>query len=350
LFPSERRTRISRLGPGDRVSLSFVPAVTRSGSGTISRQGERNDRMRFGFVLPNVGPMAGPEALVTVAQRAESLGFDSLWVTERLLYPVAPRAPYPASADGSLPEAFQTLLDPLATLAFVAAVTTRVRLGTSVLDMPYYNPVMLARELTTIDVISGGRLDVGLGIGWSPDEFEAAGAEWAGRGRRADEFVQVLKAIWTTDPVEFDGEYFHLARSIIGPKPLQQPHPPLYFAAYSPGAMLRIARFGNGWNPAGVPLEGMRGMLAGIRTMAEEAGRSGDDIALVVRANCYFTDAPMPDDRPIFVGDVAQLAEDAKGVEELGAREVFFDVQFSHGVTTADDVVERMELLWNATH
>ena len=174
--------------------------------------------MRYGFVLPQVGPMAGPEALITVARRAEEPGYDSLWVTERLLFPLSPRSDCPPSADGSLPAPYQTVLDPLTTLAFVAAHTERVRLGTSVLDMPYYNPVLLARQLTAIDVLSQGRLDVGLGQGWSADEFEAAGAALPGRGRRADEFIQVLKAIWTSDQVEFEGEYFRIARSIIRPQ------------------------------------------------------------------------------------------------------------------------------------
>ena len=304
--------------------------------------------MRLGFVLPQVGPMAGPDALIEVAQRAEVLGFDSLWVTERLLFPVAPRAPYPPAADGSLPAPYKTVLDPLGTLAFVAAHTQQVRLGTSVLDVPYYNPVLLARQLTTIDVVSGGRLNVGLGLGWSPDEFEAAGATWKDRGRRADEFVRVLKAIWTTDPVEFAGEYFQIASSIIGPKPVQKPHPPIYLAAYTPAGMRRVARLGDGWNPAGVPLERMGQMFAAIQAMAREAGRATEDIALVIRANCHITEDAEAAGRALFVGTVDQIAEDVKAVEALGASETFFDVQYSPCVETVSDIVESMERLWAA--
>ncbi|KKM03644.1 hypothetical protein LCGC14_1772320, partial [marine sediment metagenome] len=129
--------------------------------------------MRLGFNLPQIGPAAGPEAIVRVAQRAEELGYDSVWVTERLLYPIEPQTPYMATPDGSLPEAYKTVLDPLEALTFVAGQTSRVALGTSILDMPYYNPVMLARRLTTLDVLSGGRLRLGLGLGWSQDEFDA---------------------------------------------------------------------------------------------------------------------------------------------------------------------------------
>jgi probable F420-dependent oxidoreductase len=306
--------------------------------------------MRYGFVLPQVGPMAGPDALITVAQRAEELGYGSLWVTERLLYPVSPRTSYPPSADGSLPAPYRTVLDPLATLAFVAAHTRRVRLGTSVLDMPYYNPVLLARQLTTIDVVSQGRLDVGLGQGWSSDEFEAAGAKFRARGGRADEFIQVLKAIWTTDPVEFQGEYFRIPRSIIGPKPVQKPHPPLYLAGYTPGAMRRVAETGNGWNPAGVPVEPMARMLLAIRAMARDAGRAAEEVDLVVRANCHLTDEPEPNGRAAFAGSIDQLVDDTKAVEALEAAEIFFDVQYSPNVNTTSDVVERMEHIWAALH
>lgn len=131
--------------------------------------------MRFGFALPQIGSLAGPGALVTVAQRAEELGYDSLWVLDRILWPVHPRAPYPLG-DGSLPEQYKSVLDPVETLTFVAAHTRRIALATGVLNIPWYNPVLLARRLTTLDVLSGGRLRAGFGIGWSPDEYEAAGA------------------------------------------------------------------------------------------------------------------------------------------------------------------------------
>jgi probable F420-dependent oxidoreductase len=187
--------------------------------------------MRFGFALPQVGSAVGPEALVSVAKRAEESGFDSLWVLDRILWPVNPRAPYPIG-DGSLPVKYKSVLDPLETLTFAAAHTRRVALGTSVLNLPWYTPVLLARQLTTLDIFSGGRLKVGLGIGWSPDEYEAAGAAWQERGKRADELIQALKKIWTTDPVELQGKYYRIPKSVIDPKPVQKPHPPIYMAAF----------------------------------------------------------------------------------------------------------------------
>src|SRR5918993_194625 len=148
--------------------------------------------MRFGIALPQIGSAVGPESLVLVAKRAEDLGLDIVWVLDRTLWPINPRAPYPVG-DGSLPVKYKIALDPLETLTFAAAHTSRVALGTGVLNLPWYNPVLLARQLTTLDILSAGRLRIGFGIGWSPDEYEAAGVPWQERGKRADESIQVLK-------------------------------------------------------------------------------------------------------------------------------------------------------------
>lgn len=309
--------------------------------------------MRLGFALPQIGPAAGPEALIAVAKQAEALGYDSLWVLERLLFPVAPRAAYAATADGSLPEAYKTVLDPIGTLVFVAAQTSRVTLGTSVLDLPFHNPLTLARQIATLDVLSNGRAALGLGLGWSPDEFEAAGVEMHGLGKRADEFIQALHAIWGPDPVEFKGEYFSIPRSFVGPKPVQSAaggHPPIYLAAFAPGAMARIARLADGWNPVAIPLDGMRQMFAGIKGMAQQAGRPPEAVSMVVRANCAVLDQPIAGERFIFTGTLEQIAEDVRATEALGAAELFFDVNFSPGVQTIDDVLRLLEGLWRASH
>jgi probable F420-dependent oxidoreductase len=301
--------------------------------------------MRLGFALPQCGPVAGPDAVSTVAQRAETLGFDSLWVFDRLLAPVNPRVPYPLK-DGSLPVQFKRTLDPLETLTFAAAHTRRVALGTSILNLPWYNPVLLARRLTTLDVLSGGRLRVGLGIGWSPDEYEAAGTPWPERGKRADELIDALRAIWTTDPVEFRGRYYRIPRSFIGPKPVQQPHPPIYMAAYTEGALKRVARTADGWFPVGIPLGGVAPMFESIKAMARQAGRDPAQLALVVRANLEISETPLGQGRADFTGTFDEIARDVAATRQLGAAELLFDVQFSPGVETARDVVSRMEQIW----
>ena len=299
--------------------------------------------MRLGFTLPSLGSYAGSDTITTAAREAERLGFGGLWTIERLLYPVAPRAPYPATPDGSLPEPYKVSFDPLDTLAYAAGVTNSIGLGTCVLDMPFYNPVVLARRLATIDVLSGGRLRVGMGLGWSPDEMEAAGADITKRGRQADEFLQVLKAAWTQEEVEFKGKYFSVPRSIINHKPAQKPHPPIYLAAYVPAAMARVAAHAQGWIPAGVPVAAMPEMFGAIKEMAKGAGRDPSSLELVVLANVELTDSALGDDRWSYMGTWEQVDEDIAACKEMGATEVIVNVLFSHNVSSASDYMRAME-------
>jgi probable F420-dependent oxidoreductase len=299
--------------------------------------------MKIGFALGNVGPIGTAEGIAKIAQRAEALGYDSVWTVERLLWPVKPQTPYPASPDGLLPEPYKHVLDPLDALTFAAAHTNRLGLGTSVLDIPYYNPVMLARRLATIDVLSNGRLRVGLGLGWSQDEMEAVGANMKQRGARADEFLQVLKAIWTTNPVEFRGEFFRVPKSYIGPKPVQKPHPPIYLAAFAPPALKRLATMADGWNPVMIPVAGMADMFNAAKQMAREAGRDPSSLSLVVRANLEITEQPLGRERVIFCGSVEQIKEDLAGCRQIGAHEILFDPTFMPGAQALERWLGLME-------
>jgi probable F420-dependent oxidoreductase len=298
--------------------------------------------MRFGFALPQIGSLTGPEAIVTVAQRAEELGFESLWVLDRILWPVHPRAPYPIG-DGSLPVQYKSVLDPLEALTFAAAHTSRIALATGVLNIPWYNPVLLARRLTTLDVLSGGRLRAGFGIGWSPDEYEAAGATWSDRGKRADEAIEILKKIWTTDPVEFQGKHYRIAKSFIGPKPVQKPHPPIYLAAFTPAAMKRVAAEANAWLPVGIPLSDLGTMFDGIKNMAREAGRDPSALELIVTAGVEIHKTPIEKDRTEFTGSLEQIGEDFTKARKLGAAEIAIYAQFLPAAETVNDLVARME-------
>jgi probable F420-dependent oxidoreductase len=269
------------------------------------------------------GRLAGPEALVRSAQRAEALGYHSVWVADRLLAPIAPRAPYPASADGALPEYFKRSMDPIEALTFVAAHTQRITLGTSVLNMPFYNPVVLARRLATLDVLSAGRLRVGLGQAWSPDELEAVGADAKSRGERADEFIRVLQALWGPDPVEFQGRHFRVARSIVGLKPVQAPRPPLYLAAYVPAALRRAATLSDGWLPSGLPLQAVGQMAIQFRTLAREAGRDPARLEIIYLSGAHVTDEPLGDaKRGLLTGSAAQVRGDLARLADAGVTEV----------------------------
>jgi probable F420-dependent oxidoreductase len=299
--------------------------------------------MKIGFALPNIGPIATPDAITKVAQRAEALGYSSLWTIERLLYPLKPQTPYPATPDGMLPEPYKYSLDPLDALTFAAATTRKIGLGTSVLDMPYYNPVTLARRLTSIDVLSNGRLRVGLGLGWSKDEMDAAGASMKERGARADEFLQVLTAIWTQDPVEYKGKFYTVPKSHVFPKPVQKPHPPIYLAAFAPAALKRLATLADGWNPVAIPAAGMAQMFGMIQNMAKEAGRDPASLKMIVRANLEIADKPLGSDRMIFMGTREQINEDVAACEKIGAHEVFFDPTFMRGGQSLDTWLNLLE-------
>ncbi len=296
--------------------------------------------MRIGYGLPNIGPVPNPGVIAQAAQRAEELGYDSLWVIERLLYPINPQTSY---FGGPLPEVYKRNFDPLETLTFAAAHTSRIALGTSVLDMPYYNPVMLARRLTTLDVLSGGRLRVGFGQGWSKDEHDAVGASLSGRGRRADEFIQVLKAIWTTDPVEFSGQFFQVPRSIIQPKPVQKPHPPIYLAAYAPSALKRAATLANGIHPVALSLDGLKQLMDSVKSMAEAAGRDPSTVEVLVRANLNVTEQPLGKERQLFSGTPEEIGEDIKAMREVGVNELFLDTTFSPDSQSEEGYFRNME-------
>ncbi len=301
--------------------------------------------MKIGFALPNIGPVATADAVSKVAQRAEALGYDSLWTIERLLWPVKPQSPYPASPDGSLPEVYKHSLDPLETLTFAAAHTKKIALGTSVLDIPYHNPVMLARRVTTLDYLSNGRARLGLGLGWSKDEMDAVGADITKRGAMADEFLQVLKAIWTTNPVEFHGKFYQIPKSYIGPKPVQKPHPPIYMAAFAPPALKRLATMADGWNPVAIPVDGMAQMFGGVKQMAKEAGRDPSSLAMIVRAHVEISDKPLAKERMIFTGTIDQIKQDIAACRGIGAHQLFFDPTFYSGAQSLNQWLALMEQL-----
>ena len=213
--------------------------------------------MKIGIVSPQLGRQATRENVLQSAKIAEDEGIDSLWVGERLLWPLNPQTPSPGSADGNLSVELQVVLDPLETLTYIAANTKKIVLGTSVIDMLFHNPVILAKRFATLDVLSEGRIVAGLGIGWSRDEYQVSNVPFNNRGKRANEFIQVLKKIWVDDIVEFKGEYYNIPASIIEPKPIQKPHIPIYLGGFSPHIFTRIVKYDtNGWlGGIGGPLE-----------------------------------------------------------------------------------------------
>jgi probable F420-dependent oxidoreductase len=303
--------------------------------------------MRLGYCLPQCGALAGPGPLVEVARRAEALGYDSVWALDRILYPTHPRAPYPVTADGSLPAAYDRVFDPLIALTWVAAATERVAVGTSILVLPWYNPVLLARQLASLDLLSGGRLRVGVGTGWSPDEYEAAGVPFKGRGSRAEESLEVMSSIWKGGEVSHAGERFTLPESRMELRPAQRPRPKVYMAAYTPAVLARVGETADGWIPAGVPNAAIPGMFDVVKQAARAAGRDPGELELVIRANVTLLDRALPEEgRYSFVGSLEQIAQDVAGLRAMGADEVHFDTQFSPGVDSLGDHLAMAERLY----
>jgi len=286
--------------------------------------------MEIGFSLPQIGPQATPENLIRAAQRAEELGYDSLWVLERLLWPISPKAPYLPSPDGSLPLQYQNVLDPVETLTFVSAITKKIKLGTSVIVLPCHNPVILARRLATLDVLSNGRLILGVGLGWSPDEFEAAGVNFERRGERGNEFLKLLKKIWTEDDVEFRGDFYRVAKSKIGPKPLQKPHPPIYIGGFTKKAFERAIRYANGFHPAGIKsFDDLESIIKSIKDMANKARRNPDEMGILIREVPTILDKSDTHKRKPFIGTVDEIGEDIRRYSEIGVTHLLFDLNFS---------------------
>lgn len=293
--------------------------------------------MKVGLVLPQAGQQATRENVIQMAKNAESEGFDSLWVFERLLWPINPQTPYVATPDGSLPIEYQIMLDPLETLTYVAANTNKIALGTSVIDMLFHNPVILARRLATLDILSEGRSIAGFGIGWSKDEYQASNIPFQNRGKRADEFVQVLKRIWTDDVVEFKGKYYSIPASKIGPKPIQKPHPPVYLGGFSPNTFSRIVNYDtNGWLAVvGGPLEYLDNTIKTIKDIANKANKDPNKFKVILLAHLNValdqksqSTTTNEDQRFPFTGTIDQIGNDIKRIKQMDIDHIIFGYVF----------------------
>jgi len=290
--------------------------------------------LKIGFSLPHMGSIASAENIAFAARYAESEGFDSLWVIDRILWPAEPQTPYPPSPDGSWPEIYQTVIDPISTLTYVAGLTQKIKLATGIVDMLYQNPLLLANRFAALDNLSKGRLLLGLGIGHSKDEYDAVGVSFEKRGERADEFLQVLNKIWYKDTVEHKGKYYTIPKSIIGPKPFQEKIP-LYLAGFSPKALDRIiSSNANGW--IGIPQLGYDEFKQGqeqLRKAAKEQGRNPDSIEFPVLVFPEVSETKLGSDRLPMNGSIKQIAKDILELENLGVDHVNLVFDFSSHAT-----------------
>ena len=287
--------------------------------------------MKYGFNLPNRGPLAKPEALTTIAGRAEELGFDSILIGDHVVMPRKIDSRYPYSPSGEFPApAPGECLEQLTMLAFLAGLTQRIRLVTSVIIVPHRNPLVAAKALASIDVLSKGRLVVGIGAGWMREEFEALGLPpFEERGAVTDEYVRAFKELWTSDDPSFEGKYCRFSNVDFLPKPVQKPHPPIWVGGESPRALRRTAELADGWYPIAsnpeFPMEEPEQLRTGIDRMSTYARRLGRDpaeIAVIYRPAAYELNrngaGSSDGQRRPFTGSGQEIASDIRKYEELG--------------------------------
>jgi probable F420-dependent oxidoreductase len=280
----------------------------------------------MGFAVPVSGSWATPDNQLEIARAAERLGYSSVWTFQRLLSPADESAWAPV---------YRSVLDPLVTLGFLAAATTAVELAVAVVNAPFYSPALLAKQLTTVDVLSGGRLVAGLGLGWSDEEYVASGVPMDRRGRRLAEHVRLMRRLWTEDVVEHDGEFYRLLPVRQDPKPVRRP--PVLLGGSAPAALRRAGELADGWVSASAfTIEQVRDAVAAVRAAAAAAERDPDALAFVCRGAVRVRPEPRTD-RP-YCGPVEHVREQIAEVAGAGATEFFVDLNFDPeiGSPTAD--------------
>ena len=281
--------------------------------------------MKFGFIIPHNFGLDDPKDVLNIGKRAEELGFDSVWVNHHIL-----NVGYIFDRLGSKP-----YYDAITVLTWVAAHTERVRLGTTVLVLPYLNPLVLAKTLATVDVMSKGRLNVGVGVGALKPESDALGSTFETRGRYADESIKIMRELWESEDPEFDGEFFSFSGVKFSPKPIQKPGPPILIGGASRAALRRVATLGDGWHPIRQSITDLKQNIATIHRLAEEAGRDPSEITGTVRTELDELDSRSDVTESSMIGTADQLLATIEHYEEIGVSELVLSV--------STDDVERIQ-------
>ena len=303
--------------------------------------------MQFGCTLPNRGDLTSAENLKVMAQTAEKNGFDSVWVSDHIVIPTDIAPLYPYSDSGELPfDPDSPYCEPLTTLAFLSGVTSSVRLGTHVLVLPYRNPVLAAKMISTLDFLSGGRVILGIGAGWMEEEFQALDSPpFPDRGRVTDEYLEIYRELWTNPNPEFKGEFAHAAGYKFSPKPVQQPGPPIWVGGHSGPAIRRAARYGDAWLPiglrgtAGLEPDELKSKIELLASLAEKAGRDPASIQTCFSTDLGFDYGSDTPDRRTLSGSPEQIAQDIRRYAEVGVD--YFLFSYRSGSVT--EVLESME-------
>lgn len=273
---------------------------------------------------PVSGAWGEPGSLGRIAELAEGLGYHGLWTFQRLL----------VGADQRLQPVYHGVLDPMLALAYAAARTSRIRLGVAVINLPYVSPAYLAKQAGTLDVLSGGRADLGLGTGWSEPEFIATGSDPRPRGRRTEEYLAVLRALWSDPVASFDGELYRLPPSTMAPPPVQTGGPPILLGGTADVALRRAGRIAAGWvSSSRASLADIQRATQIVRRAAEESGRDPDGVRIVVRG---VVQAGRRDDAVPLSGDFEQIRAGAQQYAEAGVTELFYDLNWDPRIGSPD--------------
>ena len=308
--------------------------------------------MQYGLTLPGRGPLATADNLAMLTRRGEELGYDMVLAGDHIVVPKNIDSTYPYTEDGTFPGAASgEYLEQLTLLAFLAGQTQRIRLVTSVIIVPHRNPLVAAKALATLDVLSKGRLTVGIGVGWMREEFAALGLPpFAERGAVTDEYVQAFKELWSRDNPTFTGKYCQFSNITFLPKPIQKPHPPIWVGGESRRAMRRTAQLADGWYPIGSnpqhPMREPEQLAAGIERLAayaREAGRNPTAIDIIYRTHDYQLGPARltAGKRHPFTGSAAAIADDIRQYEAMGVKYLVLD--FARSSRTFDDMLQHME-------
>ncbi len=285
--------------------------------------------MKIGFGAPVSGAWATPRLLAEVAQRAEQAGYESLWSFQRLLVP-----------DGSgMEPVYRSVLDPMGALSYAAAVTSRIRLGVAEINLPFVSPGYLAKQAATLDLLSGGRHDLGLGIGWMPEEFALTGASMERRGARTAEYVQTLRHLWSAGSGELTGEFYSVPRGVQAPAPVQPGGPPVLLGGMARPALERIGRIADGWvTSSRTDLARIGELISVVREAARGAGRDPDALRVVCRGVVRAgQEATGPDGaRLLLSGSYDQIRADTETLAERGVTEIFYDLNWDPLVGSPD--------------
>ena len=308
--------------------------------------------MKYGFSIPNRGPNASPENLATLVRKAEELGYDCGSTGDHIVVPTDIGSRYPYTEGGEFPGSISgESMEQITLLAYLAGITHKLRLVTGVIIVPHRNPLLAAKALATLDVLSHGRLVVGIGAGWMKEEFQALELPpFEERGAVTDEYIRAFKELWASDNPTFEGKYCRFSGITFLPKPVQKPHPPIWVGGESPRAIRRTAELADGWYPIGsnpdFPMGTPEQLAAGIKRLASRATRAGRDpsqIEVIYRIHQYELKKESSRERHPFTGTASEIAADIRQYEAMGVGHLVVDFfRIGHSFDESLDLMENM--------